>query len=78
MLGSMAETTNITGAAVPRAREARNVFEIVREARLRAEVTESDDSPELKVALKRLDRVLNAGQPLRDQVPRGFYLNIRV
>jgi len=32
----------------------------------------------VRAALIRLDRLLSTGKPLREDVPRGFYLNIRV
>ncbi|MEO5337196.1 MAG: hypothetical protein H7841_09915 [Magnetospirillum sp. WYHS-4] len=49
-----------------------------REARSRAAVTQSDDSPALRGALGRLDRVLRGGAPPRTDVPRGYYVNIQV
>jgi hypothetical protein len=30
------------------------------------------------MGLRRLNSVLNHGEPLRDDVPRGYYLNITV
>lgn len=42
----------------------------------RAGVMNEEESPKNKASLDRLDRVMNSGQPLRGDVPRGFYLNI--
>lgn len=44
----------------------------------RANVLNADESPENMASLKRLDRALTSDQPLRGDVPRGFYLNIKV
>lgn len=44
----------------------------------RAGVLGDEESPENIRALKRLDSVLNGDQPMRGDVPRGFYLNLRV
>lgn len=49
-----------------------------REVEVRAAVTRPDESPQTRAALVRLDRLLSKGTPLREDVPRGFYLNIRV
>jgi len=42
----------------------------------RAGVLNEEDSPQNKASLERLGRVMSSGQPLRGDVPRGFYLNI--
>jgi len=44
----------------------------------RANVINEEESPQNKASLSRLDRALNSDQPLRGDVPRGFYLNISV
>jgi len=36
------------------------------------------EDPELQRAAAKLDQRLASGKPLRDDVPRGFYLNVRV
>jgi hypothetical protein len=36
------------------------------------------DGPEVRRAVDKLNRVLDSGRPLRHDVPRGFYLNLRV
>lgn len=52
----------------------RQAGEVVR----RAAVIEGGESPEVGGALRRLRAVLHRGEPLRTDVPRGYYLNIRV
>ena len=52
-------------------RESRNV-------EIRAAATRPEDPPRVRAALIRFDRLLSSGKPLREDVPRGFYLNIRV
>ena len=46
--------------------------------KVRASVSREGDTNETRSALSRLDRHLSQGQPLRGDVPRGYYLNIRV
>lgn len=48
------------------------------EVKLRANVNQGNDSPEQRVALKRLDRAMSAELAPRDDVPRGYYLDILV
>ncbi len=50
----------------------------VRETRARAAVVRQDTTPEERDGLTRLNRILGQNRPLRRDVPRGFYLNIRV
>lgn len=52
--------------------------ETIREVRARASSIPQDASPEERDGLIRLNRILGQGRPLRDDVPRGFYLNIKV
>ena len=42
----------------------------------RASVLNEEESPQNKASLERLNRMMGSGQPLRGDVPRGFYLNI--
>lgn len=44
----------------------------------RANVMNDKETPENIASLKRLDRILSSGQPLRGDVPRGFYLDLKV
>ncbi len=44
----------------------------------RAGIMSAVESPENVAAVRRLDRSLNSGQPLRGDVPRGYYLSLKV
>lgn len=48
------------------------------EVNRRAEVSPKRLSIEEQAALIRLDKIFARGEPLRDDVPRGYYLNFRV
>ncbi len=48
------------------------------EVSFRARVMNQDETPENIRALARLKRTFDSGQPLRGDVPRGYYLNLRV
>ncbi|MDA0306972.1 MAG: hypothetical protein O3B76_11940 [Proteobacteria bacterium] len=50
----------------------------MREVNARAASVQQEESPEELNGLKRLNQILGQDRPLRDNVPRGFYLNIRV
>lgn len=52
--------------------------ESVREVKSRAAVLEQNHSAEERNNLRRLNTVLSNDKPLRDDVPRGYYLNISV
>ena len=52
--------------------------ESIREVLARAESIRQDTSPEEREGLTRLNRILGQNQPLSDNVPRGFYLNINI
>ena len=52
--------------------------ESIREIRARAESIRQHTSPEEQDGLTRLNRILGQEQPLRQNAPRGFYLNIKV
>ncbi len=50
----------------------------VRQVQARAAAVEQRESPEERESLRRLNRILSLDQPLNDEVPRGYYLNIEV
>lgn len=50
----------------------------VRDVKARANTSEQSPSEQEKNGLRRLNSVLNNNEPLRDDVPRGYYLNISV
>ena len=52
--------------------------ETIRQVRTRAESISQDTSPEERDGLRRLNQILDQDRPLRDNVPRGFYLNIKI
>ena len=52
--------------------------ETIRQVRARAESILQDTSPEERDGLRRLNQILDQDRPLRDNVPRGFYLNIKI
>jgi len=50
----------------------------LREVKTRAALTDQKQSNEERNSLRRLNSVLSKDQPLRQDVPRGYYLNITV
>jgi hypothetical protein len=50
----------------------------IQEVRARAESIQQKTSTEERDGLTRLNQILGSDQPLRDNVPRGFYLNIKI
>ena len=69
---------SISAARGPVRQQAMTGYEASREVENRARVTQPMNDPEFKNAVMRLNRDLEAGAPLRHDVPRGFYLNVRV
>jgi hypothetical protein len=53
-------------------------YSFAEEVSRRANVMGNAETPRNQASLKRLDRVLRSGQPLRGDVPRGFYLDLRI
>ena len=53
-------------------------YEASKEVDRQARITKPMDEPAFRRALAKLDQTLDADKPFRDDVPRGFYLNIRV
>ena len=58
--------------------EAFSGYRAGQEAAGSARVSAPMGGPEFQNALKKLTRVIDADKPLRHDVPRGFYLNLRV
>lgn len=70
---------NINTGIVPLAkRPSAYQTESIREVRARAESIQQETSHEERNGLTRLNRILGSDQPLSDNVPRGFYLNITI
>jgi hypothetical protein len=53
-------------------------YQQVRAVEERATLARGDGDEKLRAALERLGRFLSSGQPFRDDVPNGYYLNITV
>jgi len=73
------------GAAVPLLKhsgqfrqQALSGYEASKEVDRQARITKPMDEPAFRRALRKLDQTLEVDKPLRKDVPRGFYLNIRV
>ncbi len=61
------------------AQRAKRGMQTMREVKAHAAVMKSDDTDELKGAIIRLNKLTGGAEtPPRANVPRGFYLNIRV
>jgi|APSaa5957512535_1039671.scaffolds.fasta_scaffold503412_2 hypothetical protein len=54
------------------------LYEGARDVRARASVATNDDTPALRRAIDHLDKILATGRAPKTEVPRGFYLNIKV
>jgi len=74
----MSDTPSITVTSPLRQASAPKGYQAAREVRALAAVSEGETTPQEKKALFRLDKALKTGQPLRDDVPRGFYLNVEI
>lgn len=53
-------------------------YSFAEEVSRRANVQSDQDSPQNQASLNRLKRILESGQPLRGDVPRGFYLDLKI
>ena len=74
----MADTI-ATGAATAAAENARPPgFQPARRAMVPLAAPQESDTPEVRRALARLDRLLASGEPPKSDVGRGYYLNIRI
>lgn len=78
MTDALRITAQSAAAAAPQPAPPSHAYAAGHEVRALASITHNAQSPETQRALGRLERVLTAGEPLRTDVPRGFYLNIRV
>ena len=56
----------------------RAAFNTAEQARYHAVVSAGSENPKNLASLKRLNTVLEIGEPLRPDVPRGYYLNLEV
>ncbi len=76
----MTDGVNVTFGGAGAAKPVRTHYQSdgVREVRSRAQFLEHEQSPQEQAGLKRLRSLLGQGQPLDQNAPRGYYLNIRV
>lgn len=52
-------------------------YEMARDVNVRAAATGSADAPPARKAIARLNQMLDEGVPLKRDVPRGYYLDIK-
>ena len=75
----MADTPRVTPSVVSLPEAGLRATRTVREVRAQTAIaTDGADSLEMRTALKRLSRILASDQPLRTNVPRGFYLSFTI
>lgn len=74
----MVNSVRISGSSSNPIQRDRSAYGAEREERVRLARSSGRDGPDIRGALERLRRLLASGQPLRDDVPRGYYLNILV
>ena len=75
----MADTSRISPNVVSFPEAQLRTSRTMREVRVHAAVVaDQAESAEMRIALKRLSRVLASDQPPRANVPRGFYLNFTI
>lgn len=78
MIRMMSDGIQIPGLQTPVPRRASSGYRAAREVEQRAAITRHDYEPAFLRAVDRLNKLLDSGKPLRDDVPRGFHLNIQV
>lgn len=74
----MADVSTISGQSLVRLAPSTDGYRASRDVKTRAAVTKSADTIYNRQALKRLDLILKTGRPLKDQVPRGYYLDLKI
>jgi hypothetical protein len=67
-----------SGARSGASQHAKGGYAQADEVARRANVLNESETPENAASLNRLNRALSSDQPLRGDVPRGFYLNLRI
>lgn len=73
----MVDSTPVSRSGNLPATRARDAFRAARDVNVRANVSRNGDAA-TEASLDRLRRVLDSGEPLSSDVPRGYYLNILV
>lgn len=74
----MADPTKLIGTSLQPTQSHRSTFKQAEAVSKRAEVTDFRQTPRNAQAIQKLDQTLESGQELRDDVPRGHYINILV
>lgn len=74
----MADTTRIGDSPARSTATRPRGYDATREVRARARVLNEPDNERTRRALDRLDRILASDEPLRSDVPRGYYLDILI
>ncbi len=74
----MADPTKLIGTSLQPTHRHRTSFTQAEAVSKRAEVTDFKQTPKNHQAIQRLDQTLESGQDLRDDVPRGHYIDILV
>ncbi len=75
----MADALNILNPETLAARRPQGYqADSVHQIRARATHVDQQQSDEERKGLRRLNQILGQDRPLKDDVPRGFYLNIQV
>ena len=72
----MTDALPVTGPQPLANHQSRASYRAARRVEAQARVSEFSESPEFRRALDRLNQIRAADVPLRDDVPRGYYLNI--
>lgn len=78
MLVVMNDAASITNHLLARLGRDSSRLGTAGEAVVRAKAIPQGSTTEEQIGLIRLNRALAAGQPLKSDAPRGYYLNIRV
>ncbi|MEQ8195712.1 MAG: hypothetical protein RIB59_14600 [Rhodospirillales bacterium] len=74
----MNEVNKPAAPVIPELSGAFRSLQAARDARNSAAATTTTPPDEEQRALNRLDKLLNNGDPIRGDVPRGYYFNVRV
>ncbi len=74
----MADASIISGQSLVRLAPSTDGYRASRDVQTRAAVTRSEETSRNRQALKRLDLILKTGRPLKDEVPRGYYLDLKI
>ncbi|MGY8991961.1 MAG: hypothetical protein ACKVHL_10270 [Rhodospirillales bacterium] len=74
----MSEVTRSVGTVVSELTGSLRSLQTARDAKTLASVTTTTPPEEEVKAFNRLDKLLNGDEPIRGDVPRGFYFNVKV